>query len=208
MTILKNTFGIIITLFLLISCKQSNDQSNDQLFEKAYSLGEENQYEKAVEIYSKLIQQNGKLQVVYYNRGFCYLNMKKYSMALADFNKVMELQTHNGMIITYNKDMPYADEEVKSQVPYYDALYKRAQVKYYMDSIKSSFIDFQVLVDNNYEEKSNCLTWQGTIWVRSGKNDKACEYFQRAKSFATNNEDRQDADEYIKKYCSQEKSPH
>jgi len=196
---LKTTCSFIVTLFLLASCKQTNDQ----LFDKAYSLTKEKQYDNAIEIYNELIQRNGKLQLAYYNRGFCYINTKKYQSALADFNKVMDLQTHDDVILTFNKDMPYADEEVRAQVPYYDALYQRAQVKYHMDSIKSSFLDFQVLVDNNYEEKSNCIVWQGTIWVRNGSKDKACEYFQRAKSVATTDEDRRDADEYIKEYCSQ-----
>ena len=196
---LKITSGVIITLLFLASCKQTNNQ----LFDKAYSLTKEKQYDKAIEIYNELIERNGKLQLPYYNRGFCYMNMKKYHSALADFNKVMDLQTHGDVILTFNKDVPYANEEIRAQVPYYDALYQRAQVKYHLDSIKSSFSDFQILVDNNYENKSNCIVWQGTIWIKSSRNDKACEYFQRAKSVATTDEDRQDTDEYIKEYCSQ-----
>ena len=87
------------------------------------------------------------MQLAYYNRGFAYLATKKYDMALADFNKIMAQQTHGDFVLIYNKkDVPCADEETKAQVSYNDALYQRAQVKYFMDSLKNSFIDFQALV--------------------------------------------------------------
>lgn len=113
----------------------------------------------------------------------------------------MSLQTHGSFIFTLNEDSPFADEEARAQVPYNDALYQRAQVKYFMDSLKSSFIDFQTLVDNNYEEKSNCLLWQGTIYIRSGKTDKACTYFDNAKQVALTNSDINEADKMIATYC-------
>ena len=115
----------------------------------------------------------------------------------------MAFQTHGDFIITYNQDVPFADEEARTQVSFNDALYQRAQVKYFMDSLKSSFTDFQSLVDNNYDEKSNCVLWQGTIYVRSGKTDKACAYFDKAKQIALTDDDRNEAGEMIKTYCGQ-----
>lgn len=173
------------------------------MLDKAYNLNKQKKYDNAIDIYNEVINRNSKLQLAYYNRGFAYLQIKKYDKALADFNKVIALQTHGDIIITYNKDMPYADEETRAQVPYDDALYQRAQVKYFMDSLKSSFIDFQTLIDKNYEEKSNCILWQGTIYIRSGKTDKACSYFDNAKQVALTDDDRNEANEMIKTYCGQ-----
>lgn len=195
----KSFFFIVSSVLLLTSCKQTNEQ----LLDKAYNLNNQKKYDKAIEIYNEVINRNSKLQLAFYNRGFAYLQIKKYKEALADFNKVMALQTHGDFVITYNKDLPYADEETRTQVPYNDALYQRAQVKYFMDSLRSSFTDFQRLVDDNYEEKSNCMSWQGTIYIRSGKADKACEYFFKAKQFALSDEDRNDAEDMIKTYCGQ-----
>ena len=191
----------ILFLFLVLIAFASCKQSTDQLFDEAYRLTKDKQYEEAITIYNKLIQQNNKLQLAYYNRGYCYSELKKYNKALADFNKVMSLQQHGDVIITFNKDVPYADEEVRTQVPYHDALYQRAQVKYHMDSLRSAFIDFKVLIDNDYTEKSNCLIWQGTIWVKDDNNDKACVSFKKAKEVATTEEDKQDAENYIQEYC-------
>jgi serine/threonine-protein phosphatase 5 len=196
---IKLLFSILTCLILFSSCKETNEQ----LLDKAYDLSKEKNYDKAIEVYSKVIKSNNKLQLAYYNRGFAYLGLKKYDKALWDFNKVMALQTHGSFIITYNQDSPFANEEAKAQVPYNDALYQRAQVKYFMDSLKSSFIDFQTLVDNSYEEKSNCVLWQGTIYVRSGKTDKACEYFDKAKQFALTDDDRNEADKMLQTYCRQ-----
>ncbi|WP_197428993.1 tetratricopeptide repeat protein [Phnomibacter ginsenosidimutans] len=171
--------------------------------DKALSSSKQKKYDKAIETYTKVINRNNKLQLAYYNRGFDYLATKQYDKALWDFNKVMALQSHGDFIITYNQNSPFADEEARAQIPYNDALYQRAQVKYFMDSLKSSFIDFQTLVDNNYEEKSNCLLWQGTIYVRSGKTEKACTYFDNAKQVALTDDDRNEATEMIKTYCGQ-----
>ncbi len=193
-------FSFIISSFLLLtSCKQTNEQ----LLDKAYNLINQKKYDKAIEIYNKVINRNSKLQLAFYNRGFAYLQLKKYKEALADFNKVIALQTYGDFVITYNKDLPYPDEETRTQVSYNEALYQRAQVKYFMDSLRSSFTDFQRLVDDNYEEKSNCMSWQGTIYIRSGNTDKACDYFFKAKQFALNDEDRNDAEDMIKTYCWQ-----
>ena len=191
---------IIITFFiLLVSCKQTNEQ----LLDKAFELTKQNKYNKAIEVYTKVIKSNSKLQLAYYNRGISYVAIKDYPKAYADFNKVMALQTKGGFIFTYNQDSSFADEEAKAQIPYNDALYHRAQVKFYMDSIKSSFEDFQTLIARNYEEISNCLLWQGTICIQSGMTEKACECFDKAKKIALIDNDREEADKMIATYCGQ-----
>ena len=113
----------------------------------------------------------------------------------------MDLHTLGGFIFTYNQDTPFADEEARTQVPYYDALYLRAQVKFDMDSLKSSYQDFRTLVSNNYEEKSNCLLWQGTIWIKSGNSGEGCNFFSQAKEFALTITDSLEAEKMIRIYC-------
>lgn len=149
-------FAVIISIFSFTSCKQTNEE----LFDEAYKLGKQKKYEEAIKVYSEVIKRNNKLQLAYYNRGLAYFEIKKYEAALADFRKIMAMQTKNGFIIKWNQDSPFVSEELKAEVPYNDALYQQAQVKFDMDSMQSSFIDFQILLNNNYEEKSNCLLWQ------------------------------------------------
>ena len=176
--------------------------TNDELFDKAYRLSHKKKYNEAIKIYTEIISRNSQLQLAYYNRGIDYISQKSYKLALADFNRVMSLQTIGEGRIIYNQNVPFADDVVRAQVPYNDALYQRAIVKFYMDSLKSSFIDFQALVSDNDAEKSNCIIWQGTIWVKAGKREKACEYFQKAKQVANTADQKQEADEMIQTYCS------
>ena len=180
----KQLFIIIVSLFLLSSCKRTNEE----LLNKAYILSKQKNYDKAIQTYTEIINRDNKLQLPYYNRGLAYVATKQYIKALADLNKVMALQTFGDMSITYNKDSPFADEEARAQVPYDDALYQRGQVKYFMDSLQSSFDDFQALVEKDYQEKSNCILWEGTICIKSGKPDEGCVYFTKARQLATTKE--------------------
>ena len=86
-------------------------------------------------------------------------------------------------------------------MPYLEALYERAIAKYHLDSIKSSFSDFQICIDSRYEV-SNCTLWQGNLWYKAGKKDKACDAYKRAKEFATETDDIKEADIMINNYCS------
>lgn len=188
----------IITFFLLfISCKQNNEQ----LLHSASDLQKKQKYNEAIQTLNKVIANNSNLQSAYYNRGLVYIEMKQYSEALADFDKVITLQTHGNARITYNPNAPFASEEIRFQIPYDDALYNRAIAKYFMDSLKSSFIDFQDLLDRNYE-RSNCLLWQGMIYIQNGNHEKACSYFSDAKRVAITDEQKNDVIDMITTYCS------
>ncbi|WP_158638415.1 tetratricopeptide repeat protein [Panacibacter ginsenosidivorans] len=186
----------LIIKFIFLSLLFSSCKANEDLLEEAYQLSKEKKYNDAIKIYNEVILDNNKIQLAYYNRGFCYFSLKNYSQALRDFNRVISLQTHGDAIITYNDKLPYSREEDRTQVDYFDALYQRAQVKFYMDSIKSSFADFQILIDNNYVMKSNCILWQGTLYIKSGNKSKACDYFQKAKELGD-----EEANEMIDTYC-------
>lgn len=200
----KSILSILTFLFFCVSCRQTNEQ----LLDEAYNLSRQKKYDKAIEVYTRVIKRNSKLQLAYYNRGFAYVAIKEYDKALGDFNRVMELQSHGNFIITYNQNSPLADEEARTQVPYDDALYQRVQVKYFMDSLKSAFIDFQLLVDRGYEEKSNCMLWQGTIYLRDGKTDKGCEYLHKAKRVAVTENDKSEANKMLQTYCDSATANH
>ena len=192
----KASIVIVLGSILLGSCKKTNEDLNN----RGVALAKEKKYKEAIRLYTKVISRNGKIQLAYYDRGFCFIALKSYSLALRDFNKVLSLQTVGDFIITENPNIPFAPEETRMQVAYNDALYQRARVKFYMDRLRSSFEDFQALVNSEYE-KSNCIAWQGTIWIRSDNKIKACEYFEKARQAASDEEDKQQTDEFIKTYC-------
>ncbi|HEU4859655.1 MAG TPA: tetratricopeptide repeat protein [Chitinophagaceae bacterium] len=193
----RSVFISLIFFFLITSCKQSNET----LLDKANELDKKGKHDKAIDIYTKIIKRNNRIQLAYFNRGLTYLKTKNYDKALADFNKIMSLHpTRRGLIFIPNPNSPFASEVDQMWVPYNDALLEGAIAKYYMDSIKSSFNDFQALIDINYQ-KSNSLLWQGMLWIKNGENDKACEAFIMATQAASTNFDKDQADNMIDNYC-------
>jgi tetratricopeptide (TPR) repeat protein len=169
--------------------------------DKANQFRKQKNYEKAIETYSKVIKRTPRLQSAYFGRGLTYFKTKKYSKALYDFDKVIQLQTIGGYIFSFNKDMPHASDEIRAQVPHFDVLYQRAQAKFYMDSLESSFNDFQILVENSSQMKSNSLLWQGIIYVKTGEMDLACELFRAAGNCASSDQDKSESLKMISTYC-------
>src|SRR4051794_4847713 len=97
-------FNFILFCLLLASCQQTNED----LLDKAFKLSKDKKYDEAIKVYGEIIKSNNKIQLAYYNRGHCYLYLKNYPKALADFNKVMSLQIVDDVIITYNDKLPYS----------------------------------------------------------------------------------------------------
>ena len=197
------SFKIILVSLVIGLILSSCRKTNEQLFDEAYGLTKTGQFDKAIKIYTKLLERNDKLQLGYYNRGYCYYSLKQYIKALDDFNRIIDLQTVGGgkMILTLNSDSPFASEESKYQVSYHDALYQRAQVYFYLEKYNYSFKDFDDLITSGYEEKGNCYLWQGSIILNTGDTSKACLYFINAKKFADNKTIEGEAEKMVKFCC-------
>jgi hypothetical protein len=189
---------IISQVLLFVSCKQSNEY----LLHEAGRLYEKKKYEEVIEICNDVIKEKNNLQLSYWYRGLANAALKQYKKAIYNFDCVMNLQKHGDVIFVWNKDFIGADEVARTQVPYDDAMYQRALVKYQMDSLNSSWTDFEFCIENDYKEKSNCFLWQGEIYFRMGENKKGCYSIQKAKQFAVNLYDSTGADRMYEKYCT------
>jgi tetratricopeptide (TPR) repeat protein len=194
---IKSTLFLVVSLLLFISCQRTSKQ----LLKEAISLSKQKKYDKSVEVYTSLINRDSRFQIAYYNRGIAYMNIKKYSLAYSDFNQVMSMQRKGDYIINSNSNSPFANDYDKAQVFYFDALYQRAQSEFHLDSLKKAYIDFQILIDNEYSEKVNCLLWQGTIFLRAGNVERACTIFYNASNMATDESDKVDIEKMLITYC-------
>jgi tetratricopeptide (TPR) repeat protein len=201
----KNIFILILICFSLVCCKLSNED----LINKGVRFHNKGNYKKAIELYTKVIKRKHKLQLAYYNRGLSYIETKEYSRSLNDFNTILELKTPGtGQFIwNANPDSPFADEEARTQVDYYDALYQRAEVKFFMDSLLSSYRDFELLVNNEYKWAVFCILYQADIWHYSGDEEKACEYAHRARKFAITENEIKKVDDAQRSYCLKSNTP-
>ena len=190
----------IILFMLFTSCHQTLSE----MVNHADALNNEKNYGEAIKVCTDVIAKNDKIESAYYTRCQSYVALKNYPKALNDINKVIEVQPESqpGLSVTLimNKDLPGASEEDKGHIDYFVALYLRAQVEYFMDSAKSSYYDFQSCIDNYYQA-SNCLLWQGTIFMRQSNKDAACKKFNKAREIARSDDDINEADRMLKLYC-------
>jgi tetratricopeptide (TPR) repeat protein len=164
-------------------------------------LANQKKYQEATKVYTKVINRNNKIQLAWYERGMCFAHLNNYSLALRDFDKVIALKTVGGYIMELNSEAaPILGDEARFQVPYDDVIYQRATVKADIDSLESAFNDFKFLVERNYK-KSNCSAWQGLLYLQAGDTQTACDYFQKAKTFAQTDFDKTNAERELKKHC-------
>ena len=187
----------MICLFLLASCKQTNEQ----LIQEAVSLANKKNYKEAIDIYTKIITNNNKIELAYFYRGQCYHQMDEYELALKDFNRILSAKPTSGVDITVNPDRPAETEEDRTKVSYHDALFQRAIVSFFMDSVQSSYRDFQTLIDANYK-KVFCIIWQADIWHTTGNDEKACRFLQRARRMATSEDEIKEVEEMTREFCA------
>lgn len=158
---------------------------------------EQKKYSKAIEIFNSLIKKNKRLQAPFYYRGNCYLELTEYAYASEDFNQVLRMQRKGQFRFRENKDGVFADEEARMQVDYEEVLFRLSMTNYYMDSLQAAYNGFKELEQSGYN-KSNCLLWQGTVWIRSGDSTKARSCFLNAKKTAANALDSSEADRMMK----------
>lgn len=167
------------------------------------ALANKEKYEKAIEKYTQVINNNNKIQLAYYNRGLCYLSTGEYLKSLEDFNTILGLKTIDGgtFVFELNSKAPGTSEETRYQVSYDDGIYGRAQARMHLDSLQFSYADFQSLVDRNYQEKVFCMLFQADIWHEMGNDSTACEFVQKARRIANRQDEINDCNNSLNMYC-------
>jgi SpoVK/Ycf46/Vps4 family AAA+-type ATPase len=88
-----------------------------ETYQKAGTFFENNQFEEAIDMYSKAIKQDPEYASAYFNRALAYAILNKYESALRDAEKVLELEPDSydapyimGIIAEYQKDFEGAKE--------------------------------------------------------------------------------------------------
>jgi tetratricopeptide (TPR) repeat protein len=193
----------LVLLFFLTACNFSckeNDETVQDLVDKGVDLVNEKKFEEGIVLYSEAIKQNPKVQLAYYNRGIAYSGIKEYTKAIADFDKIIQLKYD--VVRMIDRDFK-PTVEGQGQVEPGDVFYQRAVVKSYIDSLQSSFDDFQRAIAYGYSDSSNCLVWQGVLLGRTGEHEKACECFEKAKKAAQTVSQQKKAIDLINKHCGQ-----
>ncbi len=164
-------------LLLLNNLSDTNDYKNevkmDQLFqyrgECYYNL---NDYENALEDYSKAIEYNNQNAEVYSDRGLMLLNNEEIELAKQDYEKALEISPN---------DLDY--------------LYVHAFLLQRMNDMENSLKEFNKIleIDKNYVD---AYLSRADIYIYLNDIDKACSDFEEAKKLGDEN-----AQNMINKYC-------
>src|SRR5687767_14032826 len=124
-----------------ISCTQQS--SIESMLDKVDMLFVKKKYNEAVKAYTQVISQYPTVELAYFNRGKCLVNLKRYTEALEDFDFLLRnKQPPTGLTYAPNRNSPNVDYKEKLIIQYTEALFERAVAKYYMDSLQGSIDDF------------------------------------------------------------------
>jgi tetratricopeptide (TPR) repeat protein len=78
--------------FVLSAAAQAPEPTPNELFKIAFAAQQMGNYELALKTYNKAIEVDPFRNHFYYNRGLCYKILKQYDLAIADFNKSLEMK--------------------------------------------------------------------------------------------------------------------
>jgi len=85
-------FMIVINInFIVLSCSNTTKEDYFTLGKKCDTQGK---YKEAIEAYTKVIGLDSTCSEAYSNRGLGYHNIRQYEKAIEDFNKCLQLESH------------------------------------------------------------------------------------------------------------------
>lgn len=110
MTAMKYIYHIVIiiglSLFSLVQVQAQTKQEADGAYAKE-------QYQKASEIYSQLLQKEGKSAMLYFNLGDCYYRMGDMTKAVLNYQRAKQLEPGNKKI---RHNLKLAQSKVADQI--------------------------------------------------------------------------------------------
>jgi tetratricopeptide (TPR) repeat protein len=150
-------------------------QTAQEYMQSATNKHSKQEFAEAIKDYDQVIKIEKNNENAYFNRGTCYLALKKLEQALEDLNKAIELDP------TFTK-----------------AYYNRASVYIMQKKYAESLPDLDKIIGLDISFP-NVLTLRGQIRAQIGNKEDACKDFRKAKEIGDKN-----ADEYLNRFCGNE----
>ncbi len=187
----------MIKLFVLIVLLHISSllfaATTDDCFAAIYAL-HENRLDEAIELYSKCIDSGDlnseNLIVAYNDRGNAYGRKGEYELALADFNRVIELNSEDSDAY-YNRGLTNKNQKnydaairdysraIKLNPRYVDAYNNRGNVYGHKGDYKAAIIDFNQTILLSPDNASAYFN-RGLAYYSQGLYDHAIEDLQKA----------------------------
>jgi tetratricopeptide (TPR) repeat protein len=144
----------LLLILVLFSCSTTNN--SEELNDKAFTELESGNFNEAIELYSKVIEQNPEDMIALNNRSHAYWNLGELDKALKDVNKALSIEFD------------------------YDALANRATYNLYANNYSDAISDFDQVIpkDSSAQNFNN----RGLAYYFSGNSKKAIENYKVALS--------------------------
>lgn len=157
--------------------EESRKKASALLSEGHTAYNEEN-YIKALELYTQSMQANPNYEEAYYWRASAKYTLKKYKEAIPDYDKAIELNPYNEQAYYYRGLTNYFQEAYRESLPDFDKAielnadvasmhYWRGQVKYMLESYEDAIIDYSKSLELNkndgtaFNGRANCYYMLG-----------------------------------------------
>ena len=151
----------------------------------------------AIRACTLLIQQNSRDEIAYFNRAIAYRAAGKLDLALADYNRVIEISPNNfaaynnrGNIYMARRDNNRAlqnfDQAVKINPKYAIAHNNRGEVLENMNRLDEAMAAYNRAIESN-PRYARAFANRGDIWRKMGNQGNAIADYQHALSIDRNN---------------------
>jgi lipoprotein NlpI len=148
-------------------------------------------YEGAINDYTRIIETDSDNALAFLNRGKNKKRLEDYQGAIKDFEKA--IKTKGGEMLYMDKvENSFIETGFEFDVAMEEIRFERGIARYYIDSLKLAFDDFNFCLDKNYEKPAS-LYWRGIIYVAYGMNQEGCSDLKEdteLKSFQIENNQR------------------
>jgi tetratricopeptide (TPR) repeat protein len=121
----------------IVEVSEANRKKASDLLSKGHEVYNEENYSKAIELYTEAMQSNPNYDEAYYWRASAKYAMKKYTEAIPDYDKAIELNPNND-----------------------EAFYYRALTNYYLEAYEKSLTDFDKAIELN-PDVASMFYWRG-----------------------------------------------
>ncbi len=139
---------------------EDNRKKASALLDEGHTAYNEENYVKAIELYTKAMEANPNYDEAYYWRASAKYTQKKYKEAIADYDKAIELNPNNEQSFYYRALTNYNLEAYRETLPDFDKAielnpdvaimhYWRGYVKQTLEHYEEAIIDFSKSLELN-----------------------------------------------------------
>ena len=180
-------------IILLDKAIKKNPQNIYALMNRGVDKSLLEDFNGAIEDYSKIIEVDNNNTLAYLNRGKNLKRLEKYQDAIEDFEKA--IKTKGGENFWFDFPGNYFSKGNEFDVPMEEIRFERGLSRYEIDSLRTAFDDFYFCIQRDYE-LSTSYYMTGLIYIAYGKIDDACIALTKSKMLGDLN-----AQKMINKYC-------